>query len=67
MGEQSADAADEVGDALAKCEAGDSALIDEVEGPVGEVDGLATGLKKAEIVDFHLLTFRVIQFSIDFH
>ena len=26
MGEQSADAADEVGDALAKCEAGDSAV-----------------------------------------
>ena len=58
MGEQSADAADEVGDALAKCEAGDSALIDEVEGPVGEVDGLATGLKKAEIVDcFTFLRF----------
>ena len=70
MGERSADTADEVGDALAKCEAGDlfpsnlsfevddSALIDEVEGPVGEVDGLATCLKKDKIVDcFAFLRF----------
>ncbi|MPC91538.1 hypothetical protein E2C01_086583 [Portunus trituberculatus] len=52
MGERSADTADEVGDALAKCEAvDDSILIDEVEGPVDEVDGLATCLKKDKIVD----------------
>lgn len=51
MGGQSADAPDKVNEALAKCKAGDTASIDDVEGPVVGMDGLDTGLKKADIMD----------------